>query len=120
MNTQENILQAAGEAFEYANIYIEKQIDLLKLESAEKVAKSTSSILTLVVIGFLVTMVAIMFSITVGLFLGGLLASYTLAFLIVTVFYALFAVIIFVFKRQLVTNPILSMVLSAFFEQEND
>lgn len=116
MNTQESILQTAGETFEYANIYIEKRIDLFKLESAEKVAKSTSSIITLAVIGFLATMVIIMFSIAIGFFLGEYLDSYALAFFIITGVYALFAVLVYFFKRQLVTNPVLSAVLESFLD----
>jgi len=116
MNTQESILQSAGEAFEYANIYVEKRIDLLKLESAERVAKSTSSIITLAVIGFLATMVTIMLSIAVGFFLGETLGSYSLAFFIITGVYALFGVVVYLFKRQLVTNPVLSTVLESFFD----
>jgi len=116
MNTQENILQTAGETFEYANIYVEKRLDLLKLESAEKIAKSTSAIITLAVVGFLATMVIIMLSIAIGFFLGESLGSYSLAFFIITAVYALFGLIVYFFKRQLVTNPVLSAVLESFFD----
>lgn len=116
MNSSEEILQTAGETFEYANQYVQKQIDLLKLDSAAKIAKSTSAIITLAVIGFLATMVMIMLSITIGFALGETLGSYALAFLIITGVYALIALVVYFFKRQLVTNPILSTVLASFFD----
>lgn len=118
MNTQEEILQNAGETFEYANQYLQKQITLLKLESAEKIAKSTASIITLGVISFLVMMVMIMLSIAIaiGFALGAKLGSYALAFLIITGMYALFAFIIYFFQKQLVTNPVLSTVITSFFD----
>lgn len=116
MNSSEEILQTAGETFEYANQYVQKQIDLLKLDSAAKIAKSTSAIITLAVIGFLATMVMIMLSITIGFALGETLGSYALAFLIITGVYALIALVVYFFKRQLVTNPVLSTVLASFFD----
>lgn len=116
MNTSEEILQTAGETFEYANQYVQKQIELFKLESAEKVAKSTSSIITLAVIGFLVSLVTIMLSITIGFAIGEMLGSYALGFLIITGIYTLIALVVYFFKRQLVTNPVLAAVLESFFD----
>lgn len=116
MNTREEVLQTAGETFEYANQYVQKQIELFKLESAEKVAKSTSSIITLAVIGFLATLVTIMLSIAIGFAIGEMVGSYALGFLVITGFYTLVALLVYYFKRQLVTNPILSTVLESFFD----
>ena len=116
MNNKEDVLQTAGETFEYANQYIQKQIELLKLESAERIAKSSSSIITLAVIGALVVLVIIMLSIAIGFALGGMLGSYALGFLVITGFYTLIALIVYFFKRQLVTNPVLSVVLASFFD----
>lgn len=116
MNTREEVLQTAGETFEYANQYVQKQIELFKLESAEKIAKSTSSIITLAVIGFLATLVTIMLSIAVGFALGDMLGSYALGFLVITGIYTIIALLVYSFKRQLVTNPVLSAVLESFFD----
>ena len=116
MNSDEEILQTAGETFEYANLYVQKQIELLKLEGAERVAKSTSSIVTLAVLAFLATMVTVMLSITIGFALGEALGSYALAFLIITGVYTLFGLLVYFFKKQLVTNPILSVVLASLFD----
>ncbi len=116
MSSQDDILQQAGESFEYANQYVQKQIDLLKLESAERVAKATSSLITLAVLFFLAALVFIMLSISLGFWLGTVVGSYATGFLIVTGIYALLGLIVFFFKRVFVTNPILSKVLESFFD----
>lgn len=116
MSSQDNVLQQAGESFEYANQYVQKQIDLLKLESAERVAKVTSSLITLAVLFFLATLVFIMLSISLGFWLGKVVGSYATGFLIVTGIYTLLGLIVFFFKKVFVTNPILSKVLESFFD----
>lgn len=116
MDTQEEILQTAGESFEYANLYVQKQIELLKLEGAERIAKSTSVIITMAVLGFMATMVSVMLSIATGFALANLVGSYSIAFLIITAIYAIFGLIVYFFKRQLITNPVLSVVLASFFD----
>ena len=116
MDIQKDLLETAGESFEFANQYVQKRIDLLKLEGAEKLAKSTSSIITVAVIAFLATMVAIMLSIAVGFWLGQMLGSNALAFLIITGVYALFALVVYFFKRQLITNPVLSTMIKSMFD----
>ena len=116
MDSKEEILLTAGETFEYANQYVQKQIDLFKLESAEKLAKATSSIITLAVIGGLATLVIIMLSIAIGFAIGEALGSYALGFLVITGIYALIAVLVYLFKRRLVTNPVLSAVIESFFD----
>lgn len=116
MSSQNDILQQAGESFEYANQYVQKQIDLFKLESAERIAKTTSSLITLAVLFSLATLVVIMLSISMGFWLGTILGSYATAFFIITGVYAILGLLVYFFKKQLVTNPILSSVLASFFD----
>jgi len=116
MNNQADILQQAGESFEYANQYVQKQIDLLKLEGAERVAKTTSSLITMAVLFFFAAMVLIMLSLSLGFWLGSLLNSYALSFLILAGIYATVGLLVYFFKNQLLTNPILTQVLQSLFE----
>ncbi len=116
MSSHNELLQQAGESFEYANQYVQKQVDLFKLESAERIAKTTSSLVTAAVLFMIATLVIIMLSITVGIWLGSLLGTYSGAFLIVTGLYTLAGLLVYFFREQLVTNPVLSNVLESFFE----
>jgi hypothetical protein len=88
----------------------------LKLEVAEKATKSTSAIITLAVIAFFVGMVLIMLSIAAGFWLGQLMHSYALGFLVISAVYTLITLVVYVFQKKLVTNPVLVMMLKTFFD----
>lgn len=116
MNTQEDILQNVGETIEFANQYLQREIALLKLDGAEKVAKSTSAIITLGVIGFLVGMVFIMLSLAIGFWLGDIMNSYAQAFFVITAVYAFLAFIVYFFRKTLVADPVLAIILKIFYK----
>lgn len=116
MKAQEDVMHNIGETVEYAHQYLQKEVTLLKLEIAEKAAKSTASIITVAVIGFLGSMVLIMFSISAGFWIGKLMNSYASAFLIITIVYGVLAFLIYFFRKRLITNPVLQIVLKSFFE----
>jgi len=116
MNKQEDFLQSVGESFEYANQYVQKEIDLVKLNFAEKVAKSSTSIITIFVFGFFATIVVIMLSIAAAFALELVLGSFSLAFLLVALFHLVLTLLIYLLREKLVTNPILSSLLKDFFD----
>ena len=51
MNPNE-ILSSTGETVEYAKQYVQKQIEYLRLEIAERIAKTTSSLITFGIVAF--------------------------------------------------------------------
>lgn len=110
MKTEE-LLSSAGETIEYGKIYVEQKMDFYRLETSKRLAKTTSNLATVAVMAFLVMMVVIFLSIAGGLFLGAILGSYGLAFLIITGIYMLAVLIIYFFKKEIITNPILSLVI---------
>jgi len=116
MSNHTDVLQQAGESFEYANQYVQKQIELLKLEGAERVAKTTATLITTAVLFFFVSMVVLMLSLSLGFFLGNLLNSYALSFLIIAGIYAAIGLLVYFFKNQLLTNHILTHVLESLFD----
>lgn len=115
MQTEE-LLSSAGETVEYAKIYIEQQKRYFRLESAKRVAKTTSNLGTLAIIGFLAFMVIIFLSISVGFLLGSYLGSYGVSFLIVTLFYALAGILVFVYKKRFITEPIMNVIISEMLD----
>jgi len=107
----EKLLSTTGETIEYAKIYIEQQKEYFKLETSKRLAKTTSNLATVAVLAFLGFMVIIFLSLAVGFLLGQYWNSYGLAFLVITLFYVVIGLVIFFFKRQIITNPILSLVI---------
>ena len=105
------LLYSTGESVEYARQYIDQQIEYLRLQTAEKIAKTTSDLITVGVLFILALMVVIFLSIALGFYLGALFNSYALAFLCIAGLYLLASVLIIFFKEVIITNPVLNMVI---------
>ncbi len=112
----DQILENTGMVTEYSRMYIDKQKRLLKLDIAEKSAKVGSSLITTVALALVVSFLVLFLSVTVAFSLGALWESYALGFLAVTGFYLLVTFVILVFKRNLITNPVLNAIVKNFLE----
>lgn len=116
MKDTEPFLEAAGETAEYARQYVKLQLDYLRLETAEKVAKATSSLVATLAVATLGLIALLMLTIAAGFYLGGLWHSYPLAFLCISAFYVLLALLVWMFKDRLLTNPLLTNIIRSFFD----
>lgn len=117
---KENLLTTIGETTEYGRLYLEQEKDLLKLEVAEKIAATTSSLISLAVISLLSLVAFLFFSLTAGLYLAQLLGSYPLAFLIVSMSFLLLAIGVYFFRNRMVTRPIYTLISDEILgEHEN-
>jgi energy-coupling factor transporter transmembrane protein EcfT len=118
MQNETSVLEKAGETFGFVQQYIEKRIELYRLEVTQKVVTTLSSLIASFFLLSIFGFVLVFGSISAGFYLAAALDSFGLAFLIVTLFYALLALILFIFKRQFIYNPILRRVLNLFREEE--
>jgi hypothetical protein len=119
MKNTDEILNSAGETFEYARHYIKQQGDYIRLEAAERISKTTSAMVTAMVLSIFSLLVLIMLSLAAAFWIGERLGSYSQAFLIVSVAYSALGSLVYIYRRQFVTNPTLKLMLNAFFEREN-
>lgn len=120
MKNTDEILVSAGESFEYARQYIKLQGDYIRLEAAERISKTTSVMVTALVLGIFSLLVIIMLSLAAAFWLAGKIGSYAEAFLIVSAAYCVLGGAMYLFRRQLVTRPTLKLMLNAFFDRENE
>lgn len=105
----------------YLQQYIEQRLDILRLEAAEKSSQVLASFLTLIVVVLLLLILVAMLSVTGALFIGRALGGdYAMGFLIMSGVYLVAAWLIYLFRRPLITNPILSMVIAKFFPDPED
>lgn len=111
MKATEELLEQVGETTEYARQFAQKQYDYIRLVVVERTAKVASTLITTLAVTFFALLVVIMLSLTLGFYLGSLLKSYPLGFLIVAGLYAIFAFVIYALRRQIVTNPIVSLII---------
>lgn len=116
MKLQDGVTETAGEAYGYAKAYIEQQLEYTKLDIAERLSIAISSAITAIVVVQLAFFVAGFLSIALGIYLGQRMGSYAQSFLIVGGIYAVITFIIVLFRRPLVTNPVVSRIIKIFFE----
>lgn len=116
MNDTEKLFEAAGETTEYAKHYLKLQLDYFRLETAERVAKVSASLIATLILATLGMLVLLMLSLAAGFYLGQLWHSYALAFLCIAGFYVLLAGLVLLFKERWLTNPLLTSIIRSFFK----
>lgn len=112
-----SLLERAGETFGYLQQHIQKRLELYQLEITEWSVRIISSLTALFLISGFLGLIVLFGSLAIGFFLSEWLGSQGLAFLILTGFYLLLTIIIFVFRRQLITHPILHLLLKEIQEE---
>ncbi len=116
MSQEEELLEKVGEAAEYAKQYTKDQIQLLKLELAERTAKLISAMATSLVIFFILMAAVLFLTVGLSLFIGNYLDSNAAGFAIVAGIYIIAGIIIIIFKKTILTNPILTIVIRQLFD----
>ena len=120
--TQEvdDLLYKTGETVEYAKQYVDQQKQLIKLDVAEKSAQLISSAVTGVVLGVVGLLILLFASFTFAYFLADAWDNLALGFLSVTLIYVVVALVVNAMKRKWITNPVLSSVITKFFDDSNN
>lgn len=103
--------------FEKVENYANTSIDLLKLNAVEKSADVISSLSYQVVLLLIVAMFTLFVNIGIGLFIGKLLGAYYLGFFIVSTFYLILAVIIYLFRNKLLKTPVSNMIVTKLLKK---
>lgn len=115
---KEELLEQLGETYGYVHRLVEKRVDYLKLEAAEKSAGAISGLLTAVILG-IVALITLLFALlTLAFYLGSVLADNTLAFGIVTLVLVVILLVVYLLRRVLIVNPTVSRVITAFFTND--
>lgn len=100
--------------------YSKLQIDLLKLNLAEKMSLLISLFIS-VAVGILLFFAAfVVFSIALVHWLGTFFHSLIPGYLIVGGFFLLLLVIFFIFREKLVLNPVIRKVVSILFDNDKN
>lgn len=105
--------------FEKAQDYTKSSIELLKLNAIDKTADITASLIFRLAFGLIVAMLLLFINIGISLYIGKLMGENYLGFLIVSVFYLILAIILFIFRNQLIKVPITNLVIKKLLETKN-
>jgi len=101
--------------------YLEVQLDLIRLHTAESLSRVFSKIAIFAITGFLLLLILIFFSLAAGFYLGEIMGSEFIGFLIVSGFYLVVLIAFLLLRKKLVERPIIkAMVKIMFPNQAND
>ncbi len=115
---KEELLEQLGESYGYVQHLVEKKVDYFKLEMAEKSATTISGMITGMVLGTLGLITFFFALITLGFYLTSVMGSGTQGFGVVTLVLLALLLLIYLLRRTLITDPAVSKVISAFFDND--
>lgn len=114
------LLEDLGESFGYIQEFVSQEVESVKLEVAEKLSIASSSVITSVVLTTLGAFFMIFAAIALGFFLGALFHSNALGFLIVSCLFLVLLLIVYLFRKTLVTDRVVTAVIHLIFDQDED
>lgn len=118
--TKHSISQYTGEITGYVKSYAALHVRLAKLELAERLSKITASLTVLMLTFTMVLFILLITSVGIAIYLGDVWQSYTSGFLAVAGFYVLVVMLLIVFRRGLVVNPLLTHIINQMMEEDDD
>ena len=96
---------------------MQRKIQLAKLDTVERVAKTTASLATLAVLLSVVPIFLGLFSFGLGYYLSEALGwSLAQSFFVLSGGYLLLGGLLYLFRRRLFTNPIIGVLIREFFK----
>lgn len=110
-----NQLKDVGEHFKE---YIESEKELLKLKAVKAISGSAAQFITAIFLIMLFHIALAIFGIWLGVYLGEILDSYTLGFGISALAFVFLFILIIVFRKPLLINPITNAAISAMVKND--
>jgi hypothetical protein len=99
--------------------YLRLRLDYLKLSGTEFLIRIISAIILFNLFSALLTFVIFFLSIAFAIWIGGLLHNYAIAALITAAVHFLIVMLVYLFRKQLVLNPITRLVISLVKKTED-
>lgn len=113
---QENV----EDLVEHVTDYIELQKELLFINAKEKAASAISQSLIWVFTGLLAVLAFVFLSTALAIWIGNMLGSAGLGFLIVGTVYAIVAILFFTFRETLLQNRLNDLFLTKFMTSKHE
>ena len=107
----ENDPGTVGSLFEKTGDYLETRLDLLKLRAIDKTSDVTSSLVSRIAIAIILFLAILIVNIGLSLWVGELVGKVYVGFFIVAAFYALLALIIYVFRKAWIKDPVTNILI---------
>lgn len=115
----DTLIEDVGEGIGYIRAFVEQEIESAKLTAAEKISLATSSVMTGLILTLLVGTILLFASLALAYFLGTVLGSFALGFLSVSGIYLIVLLIVYIFRKRLITDRIVEVVIQFLFDEED-
>ena len=92
--------------------YTETSIELYKYNAINITADVVSSLVSRVLLVLVFSLFTMFVNIAISLYIGNLIGSYYLGFLIVSGFYLIITMLIYLFSNKLIKTPITNLVIA--------
>lgn len=97
--------------FERAEDYTRTTVELAKLHTVDKAADVMSSLLSRLAVSIVFAMFALLANIGLSIWIGELVGKLYYGFFIVSSFYLLIAIILYIFKNEWIKTPISNFMI---------
>ncbi|NDE10453.1 MAG: hypothetical protein EBZ95_07795 [Chitinophagia bacterium] len=99
--------------------YIQTEIELIKLNFAEKLSKILSNFLAIIILIWILLLSILFASISLTFFIGEKIGKMSVGFFIVSLIYLLIAMVSWYLRERFIRIPILNGILRQLFDHEN-
>jgi hypothetical protein len=99
--------------------YIQTEIELIKLNFAEKLSKILSNFLAIIILIWVLLLSILFASISLAFFIGEKIGKMSVGFFIVSLIYLLIAMVSWYLRERFIRIPILNGILRQLFDHEN-
>ena len=99
--------------------YIQTEIELIKLNFAEKLSKILSNFLAIIILIWVLLLSILFASISLALFIGEKIGKMSVGFFIVSLIYLLIAMVSWYLRERFIRIPILNGILRQLFDHVN-
>jgi energy-coupling factor transporter transmembrane protein EcfT len=100
--------------------YVQVQTEILRLDLTQKFAGGIASLTLVILLGFIASMLLLLLAVSAGLYFSELFGSYTKGFFLVTGIIFLKLLILFIFRKSLITRPIKNKIIRESFHSNDD
>ena len=114
-----NMADSVEMLYDKAKKYALTNAELIALNAVDKTSDMVSSLVAKVLIVLVAAMFALLVSVGLSLLIGNLLEAYYLGFFIVSAFYLVVALVLFIYKDVLIKTPVANMFISKLMKSKN-
>lgn len=116
----ENIATNLGKLYDKAEQYSRTSMELIKLNAIDKSSDVISSLAVVTTLAFIVAIFTLFINLGLALLIGSALGDYAMGFFIVSGFYVLVGIILYIFRKNLIKIPIDNIVVGKLMKEKDE